>query len=197
MSDCAHHWIIDTAAGPTSRGVCDHCGCAQDFANSLPDDPEGRKQIRLNMRELKGRGKELAPLRKRFMELMRDGLTLEEIRGKPGFRDVSYSTLKTWKARGSTGRPRNLPAPVDPDSLEIDSISLRTDAPVDAVAPTGGMNVPLGPQAPQSMPPVLAALLELMPDPDANRQRHEDWLGAWDAAYTLLYLAYRPIKWNP
>ena len=208
MTDCTHHWIIDTAAGPTSRGVCERCGIEQAFANSLPDDPEGRKRIGLHMSQIRGRGAELAPLRKRFMsqirgrgaelaplrkrfaELAREGLTLQDIKDRPGFRDVAYPTLKTWHARY---KKQARPAPVNPDAPE--TVSVCADAPVDPVA-TDGMNAPLGPPAPQSMPPVLAAMLELIPCPDANRQRHVDWLEAWLAAwravYTLLYLAERP-----
>lgn len=182
---CKHHWIIDTAAGPTSRGVCERCGVEQSFANSLPDDPEGREKIGLHISQIRGRGAELAPLRKRFAELAREGLTLEDIKGKPGFRDVAYPTLKTWHARY---RKQAGPAPVNPDAPE--TVSACADAPVDPVA-TDGMNAHLGPPAPQSMPPVLAAMLELMPAPDANRQRHVDWLEAWHAVYRLLYLGGR------
>ena len=171
---CAHHWIIDTAVGPTSRGVCSDCGAVREFANSPPDDPEERRRIRLGIGQTKGRGAELAPLRKRFAELVREGLTMEDIKVKAGFRDVAPSTLKTWWARH---KKQNRPAPC-------------ADAPVDAVA-ADVINAPLEPPAPQPMPPVLAALLELMPGPDANRQRHSDWLDAWDAVYTLLYLGGR------
>ena len=32
---CQHYWIIDPAAGPTSKGVCKHCGLEREFDNSL------------------------------------------------------------------------------------------------------------------------------------------------------------------
>lgn len=36
VSRCAHHWVIDTPAGPVSRGQCKRCGEAREFLNS-PD----------------------------------------------------------------------------------------------------------------------------------------------------------------
>lgn len=36
---CAHHWDIETPAGPTSRGRCRHCGLEREFVNYWPDDP--------------------------------------------------------------------------------------------------------------------------------------------------------------
>lgn len=35
-TQCPHHWIIETSAGSTSKGVCRLCGEERDFANS-PD----------------------------------------------------------------------------------------------------------------------------------------------------------------
>ena len=35
---CVHHWIIATASGATSRGVCKFCGEAKDFQNFIPQD---------------------------------------------------------------------------------------------------------------------------------------------------------------
>ena len=35
-SRCAHHWVIDTPAGPVSRGQCKRCGEEREFLNS-PD----------------------------------------------------------------------------------------------------------------------------------------------------------------
>ena len=29
----AHHWILDTPNGPTSRGECKHCGATREFPN--------------------------------------------------------------------------------------------------------------------------------------------------------------------
>ena len=30
---CRHHWIIEPASGPTSVGVCKHCGAVKEFQN--------------------------------------------------------------------------------------------------------------------------------------------------------------------
>ena len=35
QSTCRHHWIIETSAGPTSRGVCKFCGTEKEFYNYL------------------------------------------------------------------------------------------------------------------------------------------------------------------
>ena len=35
VSQCRHHWLIDSAGGPTSRGVCRLCGAERQFKNSL------------------------------------------------------------------------------------------------------------------------------------------------------------------
>jgi len=32
---CSHYWIIETANGPKSRGVCQYCGESRDFLNSI------------------------------------------------------------------------------------------------------------------------------------------------------------------
>lgn len=36
VSRCAHHWVIETPAGPVSRGQCKRCGEEREFLNS-PD----------------------------------------------------------------------------------------------------------------------------------------------------------------
>jgi len=33
--DCIHHWIIESAHGPTSMGRCQRCKKEQEFANSI------------------------------------------------------------------------------------------------------------------------------------------------------------------
>ena len=35
MRHCCHHWCIDTPQGPTSMGICIHCGDHQEFQNSI------------------------------------------------------------------------------------------------------------------------------------------------------------------
>ena len=34
---CRHHWIIDTAVGVTSKGVCKLCGAEKEFLNVIDD----------------------------------------------------------------------------------------------------------------------------------------------------------------
>ena len=36
-SKCRHCWKVESANGPTSRGVCKFCGAEKEFYNSLPD----------------------------------------------------------------------------------------------------------------------------------------------------------------
>jgi hypothetical protein len=31
---CRHYWVIETADGPTSRGICKICGAEKEFYNS-------------------------------------------------------------------------------------------------------------------------------------------------------------------
>ena len=33
-TECPHHWLIETAAGPVSKGVCRLCGEEREFTNS-------------------------------------------------------------------------------------------------------------------------------------------------------------------
>ena len=35
--ECHHYWLIESAEGPTSRGVCKFCGAEKEFSNSLQD----------------------------------------------------------------------------------------------------------------------------------------------------------------
>lgn len=39
---CSHHWIIETANGATSKGVCKHCNEERYFANHKDDINEVR-----------------------------------------------------------------------------------------------------------------------------------------------------------
>lgn len=34
---CRHHWLIESASGPTSRGVCKVCGARNEFYNAIPE----------------------------------------------------------------------------------------------------------------------------------------------------------------
>ena len=33
-TQCTHHWLIETAAGPVSKGMCRFCGEEREFSNS-------------------------------------------------------------------------------------------------------------------------------------------------------------------
>ena len=35
--ECRHHWIIESANGPASMGVCKICGEIKEFSNSPPE----------------------------------------------------------------------------------------------------------------------------------------------------------------
>ena len=34
QAECRHHWMIETASGPTSWGTCKRCGARREFRNS-------------------------------------------------------------------------------------------------------------------------------------------------------------------
>lgn len=36
---CRHHWIIEPAVGPVSKGVCRKCGVHKEFKNYLEETP--------------------------------------------------------------------------------------------------------------------------------------------------------------
>ncbi len=40
-SECRHHWVIDSARGPVSRGNCVTCGIEKEFKNYLEATPWG------------------------------------------------------------------------------------------------------------------------------------------------------------
>ena len=48
---CQHHWLIEEAQGPTSRGVCKRCGARRDFLNSIPEEvalqPRDKRVLKL------------------------------------------------------------------------------------------------------------------------------------------------------
>jgi hypothetical protein len=35
LSDCCHHWVIESPCGPTSAGTCRDCGENREFKNSI------------------------------------------------------------------------------------------------------------------------------------------------------------------
>jgi len=36
QTDCRHHWVIQSAGGPTSWGTCKLCAARREFRNSCP-----------------------------------------------------------------------------------------------------------------------------------------------------------------
>jgi hypothetical protein len=36
LSECKHHWLIESPNGPTSQGTCKLCGERAEFRNSMP-----------------------------------------------------------------------------------------------------------------------------------------------------------------
>ena len=36
-ASCMHYWLIESATGRKSRGVCKFCGAEKEFLNSVPD----------------------------------------------------------------------------------------------------------------------------------------------------------------
>ncbi len=43
---CRHYWIIESADGPTSKGVCRICGAEKEFFNSFYGTIEVEKKLR-------------------------------------------------------------------------------------------------------------------------------------------------------
>lgn len=39
---CRHYWVIESAKGPVSKGVCKFCGAQKEFHNSWPYFPVGK-----------------------------------------------------------------------------------------------------------------------------------------------------------
>ena len=37
---CTHYWIIESAKGPSSKGICNFCGTTKVFDNSIPFEKE-------------------------------------------------------------------------------------------------------------------------------------------------------------
>ena len=56
---CQHYWIIETPNGPTSKGVCKHCGATKKFDNYWPYSTWERDASRLQelpvLRNMKSR----------------------------------------------------------------------------------------------------------------------------------------------
>ena len=51
---CRHHWVIESPAGPTSKGVCRLCGAQGEFKNYLRDCLGGNEEEYLGWRQRQG-----------------------------------------------------------------------------------------------------------------------------------------------
>lgn len=49
-SNCIHHWLIEPATGPLSRGVCKLCGEQKEFFNIL-DDFQTNEEIYIHIED--------------------------------------------------------------------------------------------------------------------------------------------------
>ncbi len=47
LVDCgtAHHWVIDIAEGPSSKGTCKKCGETRPFSNSIEKNVYGSSKL--------------------------------------------------------------------------------------------------------------------------------------------------------
>ncbi len=44
IGTCRHHWIIESAVGPTSEGICKYCGEKRTFLN-IVEDTESKEDV--------------------------------------------------------------------------------------------------------------------------------------------------------
>lgn len=42
MTDCVHHWVIDSPLEATSGGVCKRCGATREFDNRIAELPPAK-----------------------------------------------------------------------------------------------------------------------------------------------------------
>ena len=45
--ECGLYWVIESATGPTSQGVCKLCGAVRSFRNSLPEPSYMKRNTRV------------------------------------------------------------------------------------------------------------------------------------------------------
>ncbi len=43
LSECRHHWIIESPTGPVSRGICRLCDAIREFKNYIDAVPWGEE----------------------------------------------------------------------------------------------------------------------------------------------------------
>jgi len=46
-SECKHYWLIESAGGPVSRGICKLCGMEREFLNSWSASKYAEKNSRV------------------------------------------------------------------------------------------------------------------------------------------------------
>lgn len=44
MTDCVHHWVLESPNGPTSKAVCEKCDAKDEFPNAVPENPRWTQQ---------------------------------------------------------------------------------------------------------------------------------------------------------
>ena len=59
VMDCQHYWVIATAQGPTSEGVCQNCGECRDFKNHVSLGFDSDSEANLVMAKSSAKGREL------------------------------------------------------------------------------------------------------------------------------------------
>ena len=52
---CCHHWIIETANGPVSRGVCRYCLVSREFKNSVFEHEQDSNDLHLHPKPVAGK----------------------------------------------------------------------------------------------------------------------------------------------
>ncbi len=51
-TQCQHYWVIETADGPISNGVCQACGETREFQNSIPFLVNGQEKTMKESKEI-------------------------------------------------------------------------------------------------------------------------------------------------
>ena len=52
---CAHYWVIAVPDGPSSEGICQHCGHVREFKNSVEYTPMVTKARDTNGKDVEGK----------------------------------------------------------------------------------------------------------------------------------------------
>lgn len=62
MVGCRHHWVIESARGPVSHGICKVCGLEKDFYNSAPEEYSMRRRAPVAIMEEREEKVESVPI---------------------------------------------------------------------------------------------------------------------------------------